>query len=145
MRSVLSAGSVQLPFWSAPRVSSVYVRSCSCGVRVPPPLVGVARAPRAVPVQGTGSMRFVALGVSCPVPVLCLFSEGGGGGPVRPSPCLGLGCLSPRGWARVRGSLAPAEAPGVGRGGGLLGGGGLASPLGVALSGCGSAQVNRTG
>ena len=64
MRSVRSAGSVRLPFWSAPLVRSVCARSCSRGVRAFPPLrVGVARALRAVRVQGAG--RAVP-GGSCP-------------------------------------------------------------------------------
>ena len=54
-RSVRSAGSVRLPFGSAPRVRCVCVRSCSRGLRASPPLrLGVARALRAVPVQGAG-------------------------------------------------------------------------------------------
>ena len=40
MRSVRSAGSVRLPFGSAPRVCCVCVRSCSRGVRAPPPPPG---------------------------------------------------------------------------------------------------------
>ena len=55
MQSVRYAGSVWLPFGSSPGVRCVCVRSCSNGVRVSPPLrVGVARALRAVPVQGAG-------------------------------------------------------------------------------------------
>ena len=51
-------------FGSAPRVCAVCVLSCSRGVHAPPPpWVGVARALRAVPVQGAG--RAVP-GGSCP-------------------------------------------------------------------------------
>ena len=64
MRSVCSAGSVRLPFWYCPRALCVCLRSCSRGVRAPPPpRVGVARAPRAVPVLGAG--RAVSRG-PCP-------------------------------------------------------------------------------
>ena len=56
MQSVCSAGSVQLPFGSAPRVCCVCVRSCSRGVGPFHRLwVGVARALCAVPPQGAGS------------------------------------------------------------------------------------------
>ena len=40
MRSVRSAGSVSLPFGSAPCVCWVWVRSCSCSVRACPPPAG---------------------------------------------------------------------------------------------------------
>ena len=84
----------------------------------PPPLVGVARAPRAVPVLGAG--RAVPRGPcssACPAPVPCpvWFAWGGGGrsGPVSPLP--GLGLCAPRGVGlRVWGVLAP----GAGVGGG---------------------------
>ena len=73
MRSVRSAGSDGLPFWFSPRVLCVCVRSRSRGVRAPPPpRVGVARAPRAVPVLGAG--RAVPLGLcpsACPASVPC--------------------------------------------------------------------------
>ena len=55
MRSVRSAGLVRSPFGSALRVRCVFVRWCSRGARASPSLwVGVARALRAVPVQGAG-------------------------------------------------------------------------------------------
>ena len=72
MRSVLSAFSVRLPIRSAPRVRCVRVRSCSRGVRVPPPWLGVACARRAVPLQGAG--RAVPGGLcpsAFPAPVPC--------------------------------------------------------------------------
>ena len=68
MRSVRSAGSVRLPFGSAPRVRCVCVRSCSRGIRASPVLwVGVACTLRAVPVQDAG--RPVP-GGSCPSALL---------------------------------------------------------------------------
>ena len=95
MRSVRSAGWVRLPFWYSPRVLCVCVRSRSGGVRAPPPFwVGVARAPRAVPVLDAG--RAVPRGpcpFACPAPVLCavwLAWGGGRPGPVPPLPGLGL-------------------------------------------------------
>ena len=74
MRSVRSAGSVRLPFWFSPRVLCVCARSHSRGVRSPPspPRVGVARAPRAVPVVAAG--RAVPIGPCpsvCPASVPC--------------------------------------------------------------------------
>ena len=61
-------------FGFAPRVCSVCVRSCSRGVRPhpPPPRVSVARALRAVPVQGAGRAVSCAWFDSAfPAPVPC--------------------------------------------------------------------------
>ena len=82
-RSVRSARSVRLPFWSSPRAPSVCVRSRSRGVRSPPPLGGVACAPRVVPALGAG--RAVPRGpcpFACPAPVPCSVWRALGGGVV---------------------------------------------------------------
>ena len=63
MRSVRSAGSVPLPFGFAARVRCVCVRSSSRDVHASPARVGVARALRAVPMQGSGR---ALPGGSCP-------------------------------------------------------------------------------
>ena len=98
MRSVHSAGSVPLPFGSAPCAGCVCVRSCSCGVRTLPPLISVARAPRAVHGQGAG--RAVRPGV-CPsafpatVPCSAYLAQGEEGRWGRTaclSPCPGVAC-----------------------------------------------------
>ena len=100
MRSVRSAGSVRLPFWFFPRVLCVCVRSRSRSVRAPPapPRVGVARAPRAVPVLGAG--RAVPLGPcpsACPAPVPCPVWLAWGGAARSGFPLPGLGLRAPRG------------------------------------------------
>ena len=94
MRSVRSAGQVRLPFGSAPRVRCVCLRSCSRSVCAPPPFrVGVARALRAVPVQGAG--RAVP-GGSCPsafpaaVPCDPYLAFGGVARSLRPLAVLGV-------------------------------------------------------
>ena len=94
MRSVRSAGSVRLPFWFFPRGLCVCVRSRSRGVRAPPPhpRVGVARAPRAVPVLGAG--RAVPLGPcpsACPASVSCFVWLAWRGGDPVPFPPTWLG------------------------------------------------------
>ena len=66
----------------------------------PPPRVGVARAPRTVPVLGAG--RAVPRGPcpsACPASVPCSvwLAWGGGGRPGPVSPCIGLGLRAPRG------------------------------------------------
>ena len=127
MRSVRSAGSVRLPFWYFPRVLCVCVRSRSRGVRsIPPPLVGVARAPRAVPVLGAG--RAVPRGPCpspCASPVPCSVWLAWGGGAARSrfpptwlgavrSPWGGSGALARVGLF----SVVPAETGGWGVGAG---------------------------
>ena len=124
MRSVRYAGSARLPFGSAPRVCCRCVRLCSCGVRSPP-WVGVARAPRTVPVQG--ACRPVSGGScpsACPAPVWCsAFVARGGGGVAR--------SLRPPAWLCVAcpfvgGPMCPGRS-GVWRssgGGRAIGGGG---------------------
>ena len=118
-QSMLSAGSVRLPFWYSPRALCVCVRSRSRGVRFPPPLPMVVwRAHLA------WSRRWALVGpfhaVRAPPRVLprSLAPSGvlGGG---RPAPvCLlpGLGLRAPRGVGLcVRG--VPAPGGGVGMGG----------------------------
>ena len=96
MRSVRSAGSVRLPFWSSPRVLGVCAQSRSGGVRAQPPTwVGVARAPRGVPMLGAG--RAVPRG-SCPsacsASVPCTVWLAWWGGRPGPVPALpGWGCV----------------------------------------------------
>ena len=107
MRSVRSAGSVRLPFWFSPRVLCGCVRSRSRGVRAPPPpRVGVARAPRAVPLLGAG--RAVQLGPcpsACPASVPCSVWLALGGGPGPVSPYLAWGCALPVGWVQAWGPV----------------------------------------
>ena len=116
-RSVCSESSVWLPFWYSPCAPCVCVRSCSRGVPSPPPppLVGVARAPRAIP--GLGAGRAVPRSPcpsACPAPVPCsVWRALGGGGPVPFPPYLAWGCAPPRGWV-----CAP-RGVGWGWGGGL--------------------------
>ena len=100
VRFVRSAGSVWLHFWFSPCVLCVCVRSRSRGVRAPPPpaRVGVARAPRAVPVLGAG--RAVLLGPcpsACPASVPCSVWLAGGGAARSRFPLPGLGLRAPRG------------------------------------------------
>ena len=84
-----------------PRVFCVCVRSRSCGVRSPPPLLdGVARALCAVRDAGRWwgrSTRSVPLRVSCLGPVLRLACGGGEGVPVSFPPYLAWGCALPVG------------------------------------------------
>ena len=94
MRSVRSAGSVRLPFGSAPHVRWVWVRSCSRGVRAPPALrIGAARTLRVVPLQGAG--RAVPGGL-CPsafpvaVPCSAFLARGGVAWSLRPLALLGV-------------------------------------------------------
>ena len=101
MRCMGSAGSVRLPIWYSPRVLCVCVWSRSRGVRAPPPRwVGVARAPRAIPVLGIG--RAFPRGPcpsACPASVLCSFWLAGRRGAIRshsPGPCV-RGILAPGG------------------------------------------------
>ena len=99
MRSVRSEGSVRLPFRFSPRVLCVCVRSRSRGIRTPPPpWVGVARAPRAVLVQGAG--RAVPLGPcpsACPTLVPCSVWLAWGEAARSRFPLPGLGLRAPRG------------------------------------------------
>ena len=133
-RSVRSAGSVQFPFGSAPRVRCVCARSCCRGVRASHLLrVGMVRALRAVLVQGAG---MAASGNSCRGRVLRLFRSWGGG-PASSSPCLARGRAPPppraglllcAGFARCGGGT---RAPGGGAsrlGVGCLGSGALPRP-----------------
>ena len=122
MRSVRSAGSVRLPFWYYPRILCVCVRSRSRGVRAPPPpCVGVARAPRAVPSLGAG--RAVPRG-PCPsaspalVPCSIWLAWRGGGGPVPFPPYLAWGCAPPLGRVCASGAFQRLGV-GSGWGGGL--------------------------
>ena len=94
MRSVRSAGSVWLPFGSAPRVRCVCVRPCPDSVCASPPLrVVVARALRANPVQGAGG---AVPGGSCPskfpapVPCSAYLAPGGVARSLRPLALLGV-------------------------------------------------------
>ena len=93
MLSVRPAGSVQLPFGSAPRVRCVCVCSCSRGVR-PPPFTGLVwRAHYApIPVQGAG--RAVPGGLCpsafpSPVPCCAYLALWGVARSVRPLALLG--------------------------------------------------------
>ena len=84
-----------------PHVSFVCVCARALGVSTPPPppRVGVARAPRAVPVLGAG--RAVPRGPcpsACPASVPCSVWLATGGGD-RVSPLPGLGLRTPRGVA----------------------------------------------
>ena len=92
---------------------------CVCALALPrcphpPPLGGVACAPRAVPALGAG--RAVPRGrcpSAFPAPVPCsVWRAWGGGGPVPVPPYLAMGCAPPMG--RVRG----VRVPGAGWGGG---------------------------
>ena len=84
-----------------PRVSFVCVRARALAASVPPPppWVGVARAPRAVPVRGAG--RAVPIGPcpsACPASVPCSGWLALGGGAARSRfPLPGLGLRAPRG------------------------------------------------
>ena len=93
------AGSVRLPFWFLPRVLCVCVPSPSPGVRAPClPWVGVARAPRTVPVLGAG--RAVPLSPcpsACPASVPCYVWLALGGAARSRFPLPGLGLRAPRG------------------------------------------------
>ena len=98
MRSVHSASLVQLPFW----YSRVRALTLSRRPRAPPLWVGVARAPRAVPVLSAG--RAVPRGPcpsACPASVPCALwlAWEGGGGPVPFPPCLAWSCVPPFGRA----------------------------------------------
>ena len=91
----------------SPCVPFACVRSRSRGVRSPPPLGGVACAPRAAPALGTG--RAVGGGPclsACPAPIPCsIWRALGGGGPVPVPTYLALGCAPPVG--RVGGVPVP--------------------------------------
>ena len=100
-------GSVRLPFWLSPRVLCVCARALAASAPPPPPRVGVARAPRAVPVLGAG--RAVPLG---PCPSVCpasvprsVWLAWGGGQPGPASPYLAWGCALPVGWVRAWGPV----------------------------------------
>ena len=83
-----------------PRVSFVCVCACALAASAPPPRVGVACAPRAVPVLGAG--RAVPLGLcpsACPASVPCSVWPAWGGLPGLVSPLPGLGLRAPRGVA----------------------------------------------
>ena len=85
-----------------PRVPFVCVcaRAPAASASPPPPLGGVARAPRAVPALGAG--RAVPRGPcpsACPAPVPCsVWRAWGGSGPVRFPPYLAWGRALPVGW-----------------------------------------------
>ena len=108
MRSVISAGSVRLPFWFSPRVLCVCVRSRSRGVL--PRLVWRARLARSRCWALVGRFHSVGapLGVwprsRAPFGLL----GGGGGDPV--SPYLALGCALPVGWVQACGPVTNATA-----------------------------------
>ena len=121
MRSVRSARSVRLPLWYSPRALRVCVRSRYGGVRFPPspPLGGVARAPRAVPVLG--ACRAVPRGPcpsACPAPVPCsVWRAWEGAAPsCFPPTCLGV----------ARPPWGGSPRPRLSRAGGWVGGGGAA-------------------
>ena len=88
------------------------MRSRSRGVRPPPPLDGVACAPRVVPALGAG--RAVPRGPcpsACPAPVPCsVWRAWGGGCPVPVPPYLAWGC---GGGGGARGGAPPAWVWGV--------------------------------
>ena len=104
-----------------PRVTFV----CVCALVLPrrplppphPPAVGVARAPRAVPVLGAG--RAVQRGTcpsACPAPFPCsVWLAWGGIGPVPFPPYPAWGCALPTGWVCAPGASLRR---GVGWGGG---------------------------
>ena len=106
-----------------PRVPFVCLCARALAASAPPsPLVGVVRAPRAVPVLGAG--RAVPRGpcpFACPASVPCsVWLAWGGGRPGPVSPLPGLGLCAPRGVGlRVWGVPAPGGWGGVGGGGGL--------------------------
>ena len=84
-----------------PRVSFVCVCARALAASAPPPLppwVGVARAPRAVPVLGAGmAVPRAPCPSACPAPVPCSVSPALGGGAARSRfPLPGLGLRSPR-------------------------------------------------
>ena len=83
----------------------------------PPPLGGVACAPRAVPAPGAGrAVPRRPCPSACPAPVPCsVWRAWGGGGPVPVPPYLAWGCAPPVG--QVHGVRAPGGGLG-GRGGG---------------------------
>ena len=99
---------------------------------LPPPLGGVACAPRAVPALGAG--RAVPRGPcpsACPAPVPCsVWRAWGGGGPVPVPPYLAWGCVPPGG--RVCGVHVP---------GGGWGGGGVPCALPPVCAARGASRV----
>ena len=115
---------------------------CVCALALPrrplppPLLVGVARAPRAVPVLGAG--RAVPCGScpsACPASVPCsvwLAWGGGGGGPVPFPLYLAWDCALPVGWVCAPGALQH-------RGAGWGGGGLCAVPTNCAAGGASGA------
>ena len=98
----------------SPRVPFACVCARAPEASAPPPLGGVARAPRAVPALGAG--RAVPLGPcpsACPAPVPCSVWRAWGGGPSGPgSPLPGLGLLL-RVASEVRRSPSPDCTPTV--------------------------------
>ena len=122
-QSVRSASSVRLPFWQSPRALCLCVRSRSRGVRFPPPLGGMACAPRAVPALGAG--RAVPRGPcpsACPGPVPCSVWRAWGGAARSRFPPTWLGVVRPP-WG---GSALPGRSCAGGWRGG--GGGPCAAP-----------------
>ena len=100
-----------------PHLPFVCVCARAPAASAPPPLVGVSRAPRVVPVLGAG--RAVPRGPcssACPAPVLCPVWFALGGGRLVPfPPYLAWGCVPPVGWVRASGAF---QRRGVGWGGG---------------------------
>ena len=136
-RSVRSASSVRLPFWLSPCVLCVCVRSRSRGIRSPPPLDGVACAPRAVPALGAG--RAVPRGPcpsACPAPVPCFVWRpwGGRSGPGSPLPGLGLLLRGASGVRRFPSPGCPPSGPAAG----------AHYPLAVGAGGCGRGDPSPT-
>ena len=103
-----------------PRVSFVCVCArapVASAFPSPPPLVGVARAPRAVSVLGAGrAVPRSPCPSACPGPVPCsVWRASRGGGPVPLSPYLAWGCALSAVWVCAPGAFLRR---GVGRGGG---------------------------
>ena len=116
-----------------------------------PPLVGVARATRAVPAKSAGrAVRsgFCPSAFPHPVPCSAFLARGGGdAGPASSSPCLALGRLSPWQQACVPGAVQVRGGVGGDRRGGIWGQGPpVAPPGGVAGPGpVGGASVIGAG
>ena len=121
MRSVRSAGSVQLPFWFSPRVLCVCVRSRSRGVRAPPPLpwlvwrAHLARSPCWALVGPFHAVRAPPRVLPRSRDPFGLFG-GGGGRSGFPPTWLGAVCSSWGGSARLGRSGARGWGGGGGRG-----------------------------
>ena len=147
-RSVRSVRLVRLPFWLSPRAPFVCVRSRSRSVRPPPPLGGVACAPRVVPALGAG--RALPRGPcpsACPAPVPCSVWRAWGGAVQSrfPPTWLGVvgvavgrprgGCLGASGVGRSPGPDYPPSGRAAGAGVGRPGSDALPPPTAHPLGG----------